>query len=365
MTNPFMVPSAAQASVPNATEHHQFPLPPEPRLYRPSYDNYGRYVLPTPEGGPEKSYTRVTTGAKALDDTYYVDRWSKRNVARGLKMAPEILEAVELYGPDAHEVDKELDRVIERASVKAGGAEASERGTAIHAWAEALELGQVTLDEVPEMFRPFMVAYGDALGKWGISTAVADGRGLVERIVWNPHTEWVGTFDRVYQLADGSWAIGDVKTAKDLSWSYLAISVQLWDYANASHMLSLDGTTWEPMPEVRKDMAVVAHIPSNATPPRCDMVSINLEAGGLAAEAAVRIREMRAAAKSAIPNVHPIPRPSGAEGNPEAARVQLRRLVSMAKSQEDLANMYEAYSEIWTDELTQLGLEVLRRTGAA
>ena len=52
MTNPFMTP-ASLAALPQVTEHHRFPLPPEPRDYRPSYDNYGRYVLPDPEGGHE------------------------------------------------------------------------------------------------------------------------------------------------------------------------------------------------------------------------------------------------------------------------------------------------------------------------
>lgn len=356
MTNPFADPAGADIVVPGTTPVHKFPLPPEPRDYRPSYDNYGRYVLPDPEGGHEKPFTRVTTGAKALDDTYYVDRWSKRNVARGIKMAPELLDDVDLYASDAHEVDRDLDRLIERASVKAGGSEASELGTAVHAWLEALELGQVVLDEVPEQFKGYALAYGEQLGRWGISAAPdAGGRPLVERIVYNPFTGWVGTFDRIYQLADGSRAIGDVKTAKDLAWSYLAISVQLWDYANATHMLSLDGSRWEPMPEVRKDFAVVAWVPSNAKPAKCEMISIDLEAGGLAAEAAVRVREMRAAAKTAIPNRHPIPRPEAGLPNPEGARRELVKLIRMSRTPEQMAELYEAYTAIWTEELTALG----------
>ena len=145
-------------------------------------------------------------------------------------------------------------------------------------------------------------------------------------------------------------------------------------------MLSTDGSRWEPMPEIRTDMAIVAWIPSNAKPPKAEMISVDLEAGGIAAEAAVRVREMRASAKTAIPNRHPIPRPGATfstpgtsavptpaetRANPEGARLQLARLVRMATSQEDLANMYEAYSEIWTEELTNLGLEVLRQKGAA
>lgn len=361
MTNPFMTP-ATLASAPGTTEHHGFPLPPEPREFRPTYDNYGRYVLPNPEGGPERQYTRVTTGAKALDDTYYVDRWQRRNVIRGLVRRPELLENVDLYAADAHEVDRDLDRAVEEASTAAGAHEASERGTAIHAWLEALELGQVTMDDVPDQFRDAVLAYGEQLGRWAMSAAPdTTGHPLIERIVYNPHTEWVGTFDRIYLLADGTRAIGDVKTAKDLAWSYLAISVQLWDYANATHMLSLDGTRWEPMPEVRKDLAVVAWVPSNAQPAKCEMISIDLGAGGLAAEAAVRVREMRAAAKTAIPNRVPIPRPSGNTGDPARVRTELVKLIRMTRTAEAMAEVYNTYSEVWTDELTAEANRVLGR----
>lgn len=378
MSNPFMTPSTAK-QINNVTEHHKFPLPPEPREFRPTYDNYGRYVLPDPTGESpvDQSFTRVTTGAKALDDTYYVERWKLRSVTRGLVKNPHLLEDVDLYASDSRDVDRDLDRTYDAAHIAAGGAEASEFGTAIHAWAEALELGQVTFEEVPEEFRPFMLVYGDQLGKWGISAAPdTNGRPLVERIVYNSLTGWVGTFDRIYQLADGSRCIGDVKTTKDPSFGWLAIAIQLWDYANADLMLSIDGSRWEPMPEIRKDMAIVAWIPSNAKPPKAEMISVDLEAGGIAAEAAVRVREMRASAKTAIPNRHPIPRPGQAPAapiptpadtvrDPEGARLALGRLVRMATSQEDLANMYEAYSEIWTEDLTNLGLEVLRQKGAA
>ncbi|AWY06532.1 exonuclease [Gordonia phage Trine] len=360
----------------NETPVHKLPLPPETRDYRPRYNYRRQYVLPDVEGKSlEAAYTRVTTGAKTLDDTAGLERWKIRSIVRGLRDNPHLLEDIDVY-QEPREVNKELDRVADLAHEANGGAFASELGTAIHAWTEAVELGQVTASEVPAQFRGHVNAYLEAMAKWGITTPVdPSGRPYVERIVYNPTTEWVGTFDRIYQLADGSWAIGDVKTTKDYTYAALAISIQLGDYADSTLILSTDGQHWEPMPEVRKDLAVMAWVPSNATPPKAEMVSINLEAGRYAIEAALAVREMRAQAKNIIPNVLPLPRPEEASSTPaaktpaggdlEAARAALRGLIRTCSTAEQLADVYDQYAEIWTEELTALGREVLSRKEAA
>lgn len=365
MSNPFANPGEIQAAPANVTEHHKYPLPPEMRMFRPSYDNYGRYSLPDPENlGNTKGFTRVTTGAKTLEDTSGLEKWKLRSVIRGIKTNPHLLENIDLYG-EPWDVQKDLLRVAEEAHVAAGGAQASEFGTALHAWLEALELGTVTWDEVPDQFKPHAEAYGGALVQWGITAALdKDGRPLVERIVYNPRTQWVGTFDRIYKLADGSQCIGDVKTAKESSivYSYLAISIQLGDYADAPVMLSLDGTEWEPMPQVRTDFAIVAHVPSDANPPKANMISIDLDCGRTAMDAAVAVRNMRSMAKKAIPNVHPIPRPGAAPGDP---LLSLKALVQTCTSASQLAETYEAYKDHWTPELTELGNSILARKAIA
>lgn len=364
MSSPFATPGQASET---QTEHHQFPLPPETRLFRPSYDQYGRYSLPDPEGnGSTKGFTRVTTGAKTLEDTSGLEKWKIRSIMRGLKTRPDLLEDVDLYG-EPWDVEKALLAAAEKAHVVAGGAKASEFGTAIHAWLEALELGAVTWDQVPDLFKPYAEVYGEALSRWGMSTAVdPSGRPYVERIVYNPLSGWVGTFDRIYQLADGTRAMGDVKTAKTSSivYAWLAISIQLDDYAEAPLLLSLDGSTWETMPEVRKDYAVVAHVPSDAEPPKCEMITVDLACGRVAMDAAVQVREMRSQAKKLIPNSHPLPRPQAAPAE-DAGLTSLRTLVATCTTAEELAQCYEAYSHAWTDELTELGNTILARRGAA
>lgn len=359
MSNPFADPAGADIVVPGTTPVHKFPLPPETRDYRPQYNHLRQYLLPDVEGtGADKGYTRVTTGAKTLDDTAGLERWKLRSVMRGLKSNPHLLEDIDLYA-DPWEVNKDLERAADKAHEAAGGVRASEFGTAIHAWCEAVELGHVPFSGVPPEFAPFVEVYFRELAKWGITHPLdPSGRPYVERIVYNPDTGWVGTFDNLYQLADGSVVIGDKKTAKDLAYSYLAISIQLGDYAGASHILSLDGTRWEPMPEVRQDIAVVLHIPSNAEPAKAEAVTIELDAGRVAIDAALRVREMRSAAKNVIPNMTPLPRPetmTSAGGTVEGTQMALRQLIRTCSTAEQLAQVYDQYAEIWTDELTALG----------
>ena len=359
MTNPFADPAGADIVVPGTTPVHQYLLPPETRDYRPQYNHLRQYLLPDVEGtGADKGYTRVTTGAKTLDDTAGLERWKLRSVMRGLKSNPHLLEDIDLYA-DPWEVNKDLERAADKAHEAAGGVRASEFGTAIHAWCEAVELGHVPFSDVPPEFAPFVEVYFRELAKWGITHPLdPSGRPYVERIVYNPATGWVGTFDNLYQLADGSVVIGDKKTAKDLAYSYLAISIQLGDYAGASHILSLDGTRWEPMPEVRQDIAVVLHIPSNAEPAKAEAVTIELDAGRAAIDAALRVREMRSAAKNVIPNMTPLPRPetmTSAGGTVEGTQMALRQLIRTCSTAEQLAQVYDQYAEIWTDELTALG----------
>lgn len=372
MTNPFATPvgpGAEAAPAETVTRVHRYPLPPETREFRPSYDHYRRYVLPSVEGAGVESYTRVTTGAKTLDDTTGLERWKLRSVVRGIKTNPHLLENIDLYA-DERDVNRDLEAVAEQAHEKNGGVQASEWGTCIHAWAEAVELGTTAWEEVPAEVAPYLEAYFKEMARWGISTpADPTGRAYVERIVYNAETGWVGTFDRIYELADGSRVIGDVKTAKDLNWSYLAISVQLGDYAGASAILSLDGTTWEPMPEIRQDMAVVLHVPSNAKPARASAVTIDLEAGRAAIDAALRVRQMRTAAKNVIPNTIPLPRPGAATtpdgGNLEATQAAIRELLRTCSTREQLGEVYAAYAGAWSDELTAYGNEILSRRVAS
>lgn len=338
---------------PRTTPYHGFPLPPKMRGYDPDpdRDTYGRYRLPDPTGekAGRKAFTRATTGAKALDDTYNLSAWDVRQVVSGIHSKPDLLEMFPEFG-DYREQREALEEIAESARVAAGSKEASEFGTALHAWLEFIDGGHGTLADVPKEFRPKAEKYLEALAEWGLTVP----EGGIERIVWHEATGFVGTFDRVYLLADGTPVIGDVKTSKDLKYSYLSIAVQLATYADASAMLSVDGSTWEPMPEVDEKRAVVLWVPSDKV--HAELVPINLEIGRAALELAEQVRAARSSGttkKIRLP-LDVIPRP-GEEHGPLDDGVTLEDLVDQADSPEALAALYEEHADLWTEDLTARG----------
>ncbi|NEK06137.1 hypothetical protein GR239_37240, partial [Rhizobium leguminosarum] len=121
-------------------------------------------------------------------------------------------------------------------------------------------------------------------------------------------------------------------------------SMQLAVYADADAMLKVDGSGWEPMPAVGDVYGVIAHLPSN-NPGHCQLVTMDLAAGRYAIDLAERVREARAMASTAIPDVHPLP------------SLDLGALVDSARSADDLAALYERYAELWTDDITERGMQ--------
>lgn len=345
------LPFANGANPAHATPVHGFPLPPEGRDYRPTYSG-GRYVLPDPVSGVSNRFTRVTSGARTLEETAGLDRWKMGNVVLGLKERPDLLDGVDLYA-DPQDVTRQVRRIADKASEIAGANHAAELGTAIHAWTEAVERDGLEVDKVPTQFRPYVRAYLDQLSQWGITTVP----GMVERIIYHSGTGWVGTFDRIYQLADGTRVIGDVKTSKRLDYSYLSFATQLATYANADYMLSLDGKRWEPMPPVGNVYAVIAHVPSNQ-PGKCELVTIDLEAGAYALDLAVAVTSARSGARSAIADRWELPAPHAPQPGPSLAEQ-----VDSATSTEQLSALYEAHASEWSEDLTQRGYARLSSLG--
>ena len=101
--------------------------------------------------------------------------------------------------------------------------------------------------------------------------------------------------------------IGDIKTSASISYSWLSISVQLAEYAYADALLAEDGSQWLPMPPVSREVALVAHIPSDANPPVCVLKTVNLTAGKYALDLAVNLRAARDSAGKVIPGDLPKP----------------------------------------------------------
>lgn len=332
---------------PNVTEHHHYLLPPDPEgRFRPQYDGYGRYKLPAPKTGKLTSYTRVTTLSKTLDDTYNIEKWSKRNMLAGLVDNPEILAEGRSLIESGKASKGTLDKLNDRAEIAAGSKESAEFGTAVHAWLEAVDRGDLLACQVPEMYRDHVMYYLTRLANRGI-VALPE---YTERIVLNTDAMVVGTLDRIYLLPDGSLCMGDVKTSRELTYGKLTWAIQLDAYLDADYILSVDGTTWEPMPELRKDYAVLMHCPSD-NPAATEAVTFDMDFGREALATAVKVYKLRKRAKDEVTHRHATPVPTAEYSRQQQAVLAIRTL----SDPDGLAAIWEQYQDVWNDDLTDLG----------
>lgn len=346
------------------TPTRHYPLPPEPPRFQPEWNRYQQYLLPSPTTGRPTAFVRASTLARVMDDRYNLELWIQRKLvsavitASGLvDMHPDNLndEGRELAAAyrmllNTSAEDQKYNRVVDRIDDLTGGKDAQELGTAVHAWLEAVDIGQVRPADVPEQFQPYLAAYRRELQRNGLEPVTA----YVERIVLNSTgvETVVGTIDRIYRIvATGELVMGDVKTSKSLEYRWLEYGVQVGGcYAGANLMLSIDGIRWEAMPEINRDYAVLVHVPSDQ-PERASVVTLATAFCQQAYHQALVVRDLRRRAKQEIPFVHALP-----ARTPDVARyLEARHAIQDISDPAELGGVWEQYQDVWTDDLTDLG----------
>lgn len=255
-------------------------------------DSYGRYILPHPETGKEKAFTRVTTFAKTISDEYGLTLWKERMVAKGMALRPDL--AALAASMDVKADSKRLNQIAGKAKEAAGSSAAANLGTAVHSFTEMADTGH-PMDAVPEVHRADVKAYSDTLAAAGITVVP----GMVERITCALWPGVAGTFDRVYQLADGRRVIGDLKTGRDLSYSWMEIAIQLGAYRyglSSAGVFDLRTSMWSgPVEGIDEVVGIVAHVPVGSA--SCTLYEVDLKAGMKCAGIAVAVREARSESK--------------------------------------------------------------------
>lgn len=356
--------------------HHQTPVhglplpPPVEGRYQPEFNGNSQYILPDPVTGKRKGWTRASTVAKVLEDTYMLDAWTRRMILIGMNADAKLMETVEriissaglAFGPDegpldlAREARTPLNNLAEEATHAAGATYAAEFGTATHAWCEAVDLELIHIHDVPEMFRPWVIGYRRALAEAGLTV----DKSWTERIVLNTTYGIAGTLDRMFFTHAGVRHLGDIKTSKGMDYSWLYFAVQLAIYHGADLVLSLDGTTWEPMTALDPDTALIAHVP-RLDPNGCRVVPINMGFGARALSTAWVVRRHRADASKLAQNTCY----SGDIGSPSDQRIYAARLaVELSRTPAEMGEVWAQYQDIWTDDLTELGRTMLRLAAA-
>lgn len=351
---------------PRFTTWMRYPLPPAPPRPVSEFNGWGQYKLPAPETGRPAGFPRATTIAKTLDDITGLEKWKRRETAlRVFSLAQ--MDAAEVVYTDptgdttagdllgvltdamAGEKVTVVDNALDLIDNALGGADARELGECAHAWLEALDTGLVLMRDVPDVVRPHVTHARRVLCHRGL-VPVPD---YVERVVMNdrgPETV-AGKIDRIYRMVTtGELVLGDVKTSKKLEYSWLPFGVQVGGvYGWATKMLALDGKTWEPMPEIRQDFAVLLHVPSDQ-PERAAAITIDLWWGGEVMAESLQTRQRRREAKVEVPK-HAIPAPSD-----HALRyAQAWHAITEITTAEEGQAVYETYEDVWDDALGEFG----------
>jgi hypothetical protein len=237
--------------------------------------------MPHPETGIKQGWTRPSTLAKTLSDTYHLQRWGERMAVKGIANRTDLYALAAATPLD----DKDtLNRVAKEAKDAATAGAGANFGTATHSFTESYDRGEQPTP--PEPWNRDLDAYAGMLRDHGLGVYPH----WIERMVCTPAAGTVGTFDRIYRYQD-KLVIGDIKTAKQIEFGWLDISIQLAIYANATHIWEPELNAWDPMPELDKKKALVVHILVGTR--KCELWEIDIESGWEATQIALDVRAWR------------------------------------------------------------------------
>lgn len=331
------------------------PTPDEGGIVR---DRWGRYVLPHPETGKEQGWTRATTWAKTISDTFKLHQWQERMVAKGLGMRPDLYARV-----GSTEDKSELNSLCEEAKQAAGSKVGANLGTAVHNYTEQADRGLEPI--VPPTLVADVASYRETLNVHGLQP-VQYG---IERVILNTELGVAGRLDRILTNLRpfGSWNepgalfIGDVKTAANIGYSWLEVSIQLAIYAYADYFWNIETGTYEPMPKIDRKRAVVMHVPVQQG--YTDLYEVDIEMGWTYAQLSGLVRQARADRKLAARIGQTIVSKPVLEAvqTDEPRELDIRARIEQATCRQDLSDIWQ-YAEprgLWTKELEVLGMQKL------
>jgi hypothetical protein len=228
-------------------------------------DGHNRYKLPHPETGKVQAWTRVTTWARTPSDTYGLTVYQLRMAARGLAVRPDlVLRLLADYGDN-----KVVDEAIAQAQEHAGSTTAATTGSAYHRFTELVDSGE-PLPPLPPSTQRDITAYEATLRAAKLSVL------HVERIVCVPDLGVAGTLDRVLTHGQHAW-IADLKTGADLGPSWGEIATQLACYAHGAALWNPDTESWDEMPDVDQQIAIVIWLPIGRS--ECTLHAVDIAAG--------------------------------------------------------------------------------------
>lgn len=313
-------------------------------------DRFGRYLIPHPDTGKEQAWTRATTFAKSISDTYALGQWQLRMTLLGATMRPDIVQRA--HGKHVKADKQLLDELTADLKSAAGDKVAANLGTAMHSFKELVDRAWHTpggprsvMDRVPPDCREDIGTYIGMLDELGLEPVPH----LVEFTTVVKQYDVAGTSDNCYKvtkpltlkigrgvvrLSPGEYVIADLKTGRDLDYGWQEIAIQLAVYAqgfNTSGVWDRQAERWEPDPlsrfdepgkKVRTDAGIVVHLPVDKSGKKSAAVyGIDLESGWNAAVLCERVRAWRKVRGLASPVMVSQTEETFAPARPESAVV--------------------------------------------
>lgn len=293
-------------------------------------DRFGRYLIPHPDTGKETAWTRSTTFAKSISDTYALSQWGLRMALLGATVRPDIVQRA--HGKHVKADKALLDELTADLKNAAGDKVAANLGTSMHSFTEMADRAwhspggpRSVLDQIPPDCRDMVETYIRLLEETGLEPVPH----LIEFTTVVKQYGVAGTSDNCYKvtkplvlkigraevrLAPGEYVIGDKKTGKDLDYGWQEIVIQLATYAhgiNTAGAWDRHDEVWEPDPlsrfdepgtKVRLDAGVVVHLPVDKESEKTPAVyGVDLESGWNAAVLCERVRAWRKVRSLASP----------------------------------------------------------------
>lgn len=258
-------------------------------MAEPERDRWGRYLLPHPETGELRAWTRATTLANTLKDTYGLEKWGKRMLIIGLASRPDLMDLAYASDPD----DKQqLDTLAEDALKAAKTEIRANQGTALHKFTQRYDQGEVT--RAPAKWENDLAAYIAIKEQYGILTHPR----MCERMTVVPELEAAGTMDKVVKH-NGVIKILDLKTGSTVEFSGLEIAMQLSIYAHGRGLWNMTESRWDDMPDVSLTEGLVIHLPAGEG--TATLYSVDLAQGWEIAKTAYTVRNWRKSEELMVP----------------------------------------------------------------
>jgi hypothetical protein len=240
-----------------------------------------RYTLPDADGKPV-TWNGATTLAKELDNPYAITQWQLRQAVHGVGIRPDLAKLAGAAKPD----DKETLRKVVKDALAAAATEAgANEGTAWHMVFERVDRGE-PIESLPEFFHAGIRNRQAELERHGIEILPQYRERAVRCLVYKVS----GKLDAI-AMYEGQHVIVDDKSEKDPLSYPKAKTIQMAIYAYAGELFDPATFTIEPMPTVRKDIAIMLHF-DKATH-ECKAYRVPIDIGWWGARLAREVREWR------------------------------------------------------------------------